>query len=79
MVGRGDVEENRRKAQEHGLEFPVVLQKKWELSRRYGIFATPVGFLVSEDGVIKKDVAIGSEAILELARAAAPHEKAAVR
>jgi peroxiredoxin len=78
MIGRGDVEENRRKAQEHGLEFPVVLQKKWEVSREYGIFATPVAFLVGEDGMIKKDVAMGPEAILELARVASP-EKAGVR
>jgi hypothetical protein len=78
MIGRGDVQENRRKAQEHGLEFPVVLQKKWEVSRKYGIFATPVAFLVGEDGMIKKDVAMGPEAILELARVASP-EKAGVR
>jgi peroxiredoxin len=79
MVGRGGVEENRLKAREHDLEFPVVLQKKWEVSRKYGIFATPVAFLVGEDGVIQKDVAVGPEAILELTRAAASLEKAGVR
>jgi carotenoid cleavage dioxygenase-like enzyme len=75
MVGRGDVEENRRKAQEHGLEFPVVLQQKWELSRRYGIFATPVAFLVGEDGIIKHDVALGPEAILAMADHAVGRER----
>jgi peroxiredoxin len=79
MVGRGELEENRRKAQEHGLEFPVVLQKKWELSRQYGIFATPVAFLVGEDGVIQKNVAMGSDAILEMARTVALPENAGVR
>jgi peroxiredoxin len=78
MVGRGDVDENRDKAQEHGMEFPVVLQKKWEVSRKYGIFATPVAFLVGEDGLIKKNVAVGSEAILELARGVESPEKAGV-
>lgn len=67
LVGRGDPEENRRKAERQGFEFPVVLQKKWEVSRDYGIFATPVGFLIDENGVIEKDVARGPDAILALA------------
>jgi peroxiredoxin len=66
MVGRGDAEENRRKARENGFDFPVVLQKKWELSKQYGIFATPVAFLINEEGVIARDVAAGADAILEL-------------
>jgi peroxiredoxin len=66
MVGRGDPEENREKARRNGFDFPVVLQKKWELSKRYGIFATPVAFLINEEGVIARDVATGAEAILEL-------------
>ncbi len=68
MVGRGDTEENRQKAQQHKIRFPVVLQEKWKLSKQYGIFSTPVAFLVGEDGVIKKDVAIGPDPILALAR-----------
>lgn len=66
MVGRGGAEENRRKARNIGLEFPVVVQKKWELSKLYGIFATPVAFLINEEGVIARDVAAGAEAILQL-------------
>lgn len=66
MVGRGDVEENRKKAEELGLEFPVVMQEKWKLSKEYGIFATPVGYLIDENGVIKNDVAMGGGAILSL-------------
>ena len=67
MVGRGDANENRRKAEGHGIEFPVVLQEKWQLSKEYGIFSTPVAFLIGEDGVIERNVAIGAEAVLELA------------
>jgi peroxiredoxin len=66
MVGRGDPEENRKKARQNGFDFPVILQKKWELSKLYGIFATPVAFLIDEEGVIAQDVATGAEAILEL-------------
>lgn len=67
MVGRGDAGENLHKAEQFGIEFPVVLQEKWKLSKQYGIFATPVAFLVGEDGVILKDVAVGAEAIQALA------------
>jgi peroxiredoxin len=67
MVGRGDLEENRRKAEQHGFEFPVVMQEKWKLSKEYGIFATPVAYLIDEHGVLRSDVAMGSTQILALA------------
>ena len=67
LVGRGNSEENRRKAQQHGFQFPIVVQEKWKLSKEYGIFATPVAFLIREDGVIARDVAVGKNAILALA------------
>lgn len=68
MVGRGDAEENRRKAAEHGFEFPVVLQDRWKLSKEYGIFATPVAFLVDEEGVITRNIGVGADEVLALAR-----------
>jgi peroxiredoxin len=77
MVGRGDAEENRRKAAEHGFEFPVVLQDHWRLSREYGIFATPVGFLIDEEGVIAHDVSTGADEILALARESLGTQKGA--
>jgi peroxiredoxin len=68
MVGRGNAEENRGKAEQYGIQFPVVIQDKWRLSKEYGIFSTPVAFLIDEQGVIAKDVAIGPNAILDLAQ-----------
>jgi peroxiredoxin len=70
LVSRGGVEENRRKAQATGVEFPIVLQAGWRLSKKYGIFATPVAFLIDEEGVIERDVARGPAEILALADAA---------
>jgi peroxiredoxin len=70
MISRGGVEENRRKAEAFGVEFPVALQSGWKLSKKYGIFATPVAFLIDEDGVIERDVARGPSEILSLAEAA---------
>jgi len=69
MVSRGDLEENRHKAKEHRFAFPVVLQDAWKLSKEYGIFATPVAFLIDENGLIEKPVAIGADQILALAEA----------
>jgi peroxiredoxin len=66
LVGRGDVEENRKKAAEHGYQFPVVLQDGWKLSREYGIFATPVAFLIDEQGTISRNVAQGVDQIVAL-------------
>jgi peroxiredoxin len=70
MVGRGDPEENRRKATQHGFDFPVVLQDQWKLSKEYGIFATPVAFLIDGRGLIAKGVAQGADEIVSLARQA---------
>lgn len=67
LVGRGDLAENRRRAEEHGFEFPVAVQRGWELSRRFGIFETPVGFLIDENGTLAEGVARGIEEILALA------------
>src|SRR5438093_914584 len=67
MVGRGEPEQNQKKAGQHRIEFPVVLQEKWKLSRQYGIFATPVAFLVGKDGVIARNVATGPDEIMTLA------------
>ena len=67
MIGRGDAELNRKKVRSAGLTFPVVLQKSWEVSRAYGMFATPIGYLVDEEGVLAEDVAVGADAILALA------------
>jgi peroxiredoxin len=73
MISRGGVDVNRRKVEEHGIAFPVVIQPKWKVSREYGIFATPVGFLVDRNGVIARDVARGPDEIMALARDALDH------
>jgi peroxiredoxin len=66
MISRGEADANRRKAEAHGYPFPVLLQRSWEISKEYGMFATPIGFLIGRDGVIERDVAVGKDAILSL-------------
>jgi peroxiredoxin len=67
VVSRRGIDANRTKAAKLGLSFPIVLQKQWEISREYGMFATPIGYLIDEQGIIVRDVAVGVEPILALA------------
>ncbi len=66
MISRGTPEANRAKADEFELTFPIALQRHWEISRAYGMFATPIAYLIDERGVISADVAVGNDAILHL-------------
>src|SRR5215212_4116285 len=65
LVSRGDPEENRAKAQEHGLQ-NVVLQEDCEVSEAYEASGTPSAVLVRPDGTIGSPVAGGAEAIRTL-------------
>jgi peroxiredoxin len=71
MISRGEAEANRVKAAQHGLTFPILLQQQWEISREYAKFATPIGYLIDEEGIIAREVAIGVEPILALLSAPA--------
>src|SRR5262249_4913835 len=71
MISKGEPKENRAKVKEHALTFPVVLQQQWEISRRYAMFATPIAYLIDEQGIIARDVAVGVERIIDLMVSAA--------
>jgi peroxiredoxin len=62
LVSRGEVEENKTKAQEHGLS-NVLLQKDWEVSEAYEVRGTPSAVLISPDGKVASPVAGGAEGI----------------
>jgi peroxiredoxin len=62
LVSRGAVEDNKTKAQEHGLS-NVLLQKDWEVSESYEVSGTPSAVLISPDGNIASPVAGGAEGI----------------
>ena len=67
VISRRDAEATGAKAAALGLEFPIVMQRQWEISLEYGMFATPIGYLIDEQGIVVKDVAVGVEPILALA------------
>jgi peroxiredoxin len=62
LMSRGDPEENKTKAQEHGLS-NVLLQEDWEISESYEVTGTPSALLISPDGKIASPVAGGDEGI----------------
>jgi peroxiredoxin len=66
MVSRRDAEATRAKAAKLGLTFPIVMQDQWEISLKYAMFATPIGYLIDEQGLILSDVAVGVGPILAL-------------
>ena len=72
MVSRGDARSNDIKRREHRLTFPIVLQRQWEISKLYAMFATPIAYLIDEQGVIAAPVAKGPDAILGLLAHSAP-------
>jgi thiol-disulfide isomerase/thioredoxin len=65
LISRGEVEENKTKAQEHGLR-NVLLQKDWEVSGSYEVKGTPSAVLISADGKVASPVAGGAEGIRAL-------------
>jgi thiol-disulfide isomerase/thioredoxin len=72
MVSRRDAEATRAKAASLGLSFPIVMQNQWEISLKYAMFATPIGYLIDEKGIILRDVAVGVGPILALAEEPVP-------
>jgi peroxiredoxin len=65
LISRGEVEENKTKAQEHGLK-NVLLQKDWEVSESYEIRGTPSAVLIGPDGKVASPVTGGAEGIRAL-------------
>jgi peroxiredoxin len=67
VISRRDADATFAKSDALGLTYPIVMQKQWEISLQYGMFATPIGYLLDEQGIIVRDVAVGVEPILALA------------
>jgi peroxiredoxin len=65
LISRGEVEENKTKASEHGLS-NVLVQKDWEVCESYEVGGTPSAVLISPDGKVASPVAGGDEGIRAL-------------
>jgi thiol-disulfide isomerase/thioredoxin len=65
LLSRGEVEENKTKASEHGLQ-NVLLQNDWEVSESYEVRGTPSAVLIAPDGKVATPVAGGEDGIRAL-------------
>jgi methylamine dehydrogenase accessory protein MauD len=52
VVSNGEAQVVENWAKEVHAEFPVLIQDKWSVSKRYEVLATPFAFLIDEQGVI---------------------------
>jgi methylamine dehydrogenase accessory protein MauD len=78
VVQNGDFETIRKWADEHRPRFPVAVQERLSLSKRYEVFATPFAFLIDVRGVIASRGIAGTRQYLGyvLTRAASRPEDA---
>jgi peroxiredoxin/uncharacterized membrane protein YphA (DoxX/SURF4 family) len=70
VIASGSAEDNRAKAEEHGID--VFLQKGTEVATAYRYQGTPGAVVIEADGTIGSDVAAGAPAIKQLLSTAAP-------
>jgi thiol-disulfide isomerase/thioredoxin len=66
VVSAGTVEDNEAM----GLSSPVVLDQQFVVGGAFGASGTPSAVLVDEEGKVASEVAVGAQAVLELAGAA---------
>ena len=76
IITTGDAEKNRQFFAEHKVGCPVLLQNDGEVAKAYQVNGTPAGYLVSAEGKIASELAIGAEALLKLALREQPTSRA---
>jgi len=60
VVNDGEPAETRQWAVEARARFPVLLQSKLSVARRYEVLATPFAFLIDEQGVVRSNGIAGT-------------------
>jgi len=67
IISKGAAEANRQLFDEHKVSCPVLLQKEMEVATAYRAIGTPSGYLISPEGKIASELALGADALLALA------------
>ncbi len=60
VVNDGEPAETRQWAVEARARFPVLMQRKFSVARRYEVFATPFAFVIDEQGVVRANGVAGT-------------------
>lgn len=69
LISRGDREEHRRLAEEHGWDVDLLFEDGWEVAGAFKASGTPTGYLLDARGRIASRLAVGSINVLGLAEA----------
>jgi hypothetical protein len=64
IVNSGGLEATSQWVAETQARFPVLVQEKLSLSKRYEVFVTPFAFLINEQGIIASKGIAGSKQYL---------------
>src|SRR5262245_37577797 len=70
VVTTGELENNRKLVEEHGIRFMILLQKEMEVASKYHAEGTPMGYLVDKSRPIPSDLPTRAEELLNLAERA---------
>jgi methylamine dehydrogenase accessory protein MauD len=73
-VNDGDLERASKWAEETQVRFPLAVQDRLSLSKRYEVFATPFAFLILESGVIASRGIVNNKQHLGFVLSGARHE-----
>jgi methylamine dehydrogenase accessory protein MauD len=75
VIQNGDSEAVQKWIKESRPRFPVALQERFNLSKRYEAFATPFAFLIDERGVIAARGIVSTKQYLGFVLTSAGHEE----
>jgi methylamine dehydrogenase accessory protein MauD len=75
VVHNGDTEAVRRWIKENRPHFAVAVQERFNLSKRYEVFATPFAFLIDEGGVIAARGIVSTKQYLGFVLTRAGHDE----
>jgi methylamine dehydrogenase accessory protein MauD len=73
VINNGEPDESREWAAEIQAQFPILIQEKFSIAKRYEIFATPFAFLINEHGTIESSGIVGSAQYLGYVLTCAGH------
>ncbi len=74
VIHNADAEAVRGWIKDHSPRFPVALQERFSVSKRYEVFATPFAFLIDEHGVIAARGIVSTKQYLGFVLTRAGHE-----
>src|SRR5262249_34814662 len=77
LLASGEADANRKLAEEHGLQCPILPLKGQETPEPFKYQGTPVAYLLDAEGRVAKPLAQGADQVPPLAREAAKEEAGA--